>query len=110
MQRERQLLGAQRCRLRTVGNFITSHLIEDGAATVVGGRQAVLRAPQMSLHLPFGLREEAEARGVADCAGQGADGKRSRIPERIQYAGSAVEFAESLLAPGKMIHLFQGGP
>src|SRR5713226_338012 len=60
---------------------------------------------EMLLDLALGLGEEREIPLVAEGAGQGSDGERSGIPERVQQARPAAELADALGAPGEMVFL-----
>src|SRR5260221_7296856 len=63
----------------------------------------------MRIHLALGLGEERQAPAVAERAGGGADGKRARIPQRIEQARRATELPDPLGAPREMVLLLARG-
>ncbi|MNJ64524.1 hypothetical protein D3C77_604810 [compost metagenome] len=64
---------------------------------------------QMGLDLFFGFGHETQIARHAGVARQHAQGKRTRVPDRVQQAGPAVQFRQSLVAPDQMIHFLGGG-
>ena len=85
------------------------HHPEDLAAALVGGRQGLEVLVQVGLDLALGFHHEAQVPAVAAQAGRGADRIAAGIPERVEQAGPAVEFAQAPGAPGQVVGLFLGG-
>ncbi len=92
-----------------VTGFVIVHLLQDLAGALVLGWQLLQMALQMGTDLVFGFLHKAQAPAVADNAGAGTNAKRHQIPQRIEKAGVAVQFIQTLLAPGQMILFFLGG-
>ena len=63
----------------------------------------------MLLDLALGLHDEAQADGIAGTPGQQADAEGAGVPERIEQAGTGVEFLQALARPGEVIGLLAGG-
>src|SRR6476661_5988815 len=104
----------QSCRARvfclpTVADLVVAHRLDDGATSLVVGRQPFEMALEMAFHLPLSFGHEAEARLVAEQCRERADAERAGIPEWIENAGSRAEFAQPRLAPGEVVGLFAGG-
>ena len=90
-------------------HFIVCHLFEYGAAAVIRRCEPQKMPAQMSLDLPLGFGDEAQAGPVAaqeTC--RRAYRERTHVPERIQKAGASVELGQALLAPGEVIRFFPG--
>ena len=89
-----------------VACFILFHLFEDTPRPVVVCGQFLQVTFKMFDNLVFGFSQEAETPLVADNSRGGTNGKRAGIPERVEQAGMAAEFFESLPAPGEVIIFF----
>src|SRR5216684_1592527 len=63
----------------------------------------------MRLYLPFRLSDKPQVGAATQCAREGAEGEGTRVPEGIEDAGTALEFAQASLAPGEMVGLLAGG-
>jgi putative redox protein len=83
----RQHLAAGVLRVVGMPPFVARASARRWPRAVVGGRQAVQVAGQVLLDLALGLDHEAQAGGVAQAAGQQADGKGAGVPQRVQQAG-----------------------
>src|SRR5690349_15878209 len=92
-------------RLLAVPNFVVAHGLDDGPAAEIFGRQLFEMALQMAFDLALGFGHEPEARTVSEQRREGADAEGSRIPERVEHAGSAAQLLEPGFAPGEMVGL-----
>ena len=90
-------------------HLIVRHLFEYGPAASIRFAQSLHVAPQMGFHLAFRLGNQPEVGAPSQHPGQGAYGKGSCIPQRIENAGSAIELAKPKFAPREMVGLFSGG-
>ena len=89
-------------------DLIVGHLFENSPAAWIGCTQAFHMAPQMRFHLPLRLGDEPQVGPPSERAGKGAYCKGTGIPQGIQEARPAAQFAQTELAPGEMIGLFGG--
>src|SRR5690606_30252894 len=58
---------------------------------------------QVRFHLALGLDHEAEVPAVAAQAGQHPQGVAAAVPQRVEQAGTRVEFAQAVGAPGQVV-------
>ena len=84
------------------------HLLEQGAAAVIAGRELREVIIEVLDHLAFGLDDEPETPPIAGKPGRGADGERTGVPERIESARRRTELFEPRATPHEMIVLFAG--
>src|SRR5690606_9192350 len=89
--------------------LVGGHLAQDRSALLIRGRQPVEVVLEMRLDLMLRLGDEAEARGVAEAAGDEADAEAAGIPERAERARPPAELVEPFSAPDQMIPLLAGG-
>src|SRR5579883_3179949 len=92
-----------------VSSLIRAHLLHDGAALQIAGRQAAEVLVEMTLDLPLRLHDEAEAGPIAGESGQRPDAERARIPQRVEEARAGFELPQPCLAPGEMVGLLASG-
>ncbi len=92
-----------------VARLVELHHLENLAAALVGRRQGLQVLVQVRFHLALGLHHEAQVPAVAAQAGEGADGVAAGIPERVEQAGAAVQFAQAVGAPAQVVGLFLCG-
>ncbi len=83
-------------------------------ATIAREARVALRKPfEMSLQVLFdltlGFRHESEARAVADARGRQADREGASVPERVEQAGPAAQFADALFRPRQVVGFLAGG-
>ncbi len=64
---------------------------------------------QVLLDLALGFRHESEACAVADARGSQADRECASVPERVEQAGPATQFADALFRPRKVVRFLAGG-
>ena len=65
-------------------HFIGLHGPDNRARTRVAGRQPAQVPFEMPLDLALGFGHESQTHAVAQAPGDGAEGERPRIPERVQ--------------------------
>ena len=65
-------------------HLVVAHLLDDGEALGVGGRQTIDVTGQMLLDLSLGLDDESEIGPIAGKARRDADRESAGIPERIE--------------------------
>src|SRR5262245_56466253 len=92
-----------------MAGFVGAHRLDHGARALVAFRPRLQVAGEVLLDLPLGFGEEGEIPAVPQRAGGGADGERSRVPERIEQARPAAELADALGAPREMVLLLARG-
>src|SRR3546814_11550845 len=63
---------------------------------------------QVRRDLALGLDHEAQVPAVAAQAGHQADGVAAGVPDRVEQAGAAVEFAQAVGAPGQVVGFLLG--
>ncbi len=83
--------------------LVVAHLLQDRARPVVGYGDLFQMAIQVLLDLVLGLGDEAQADPVARAPRRPADGKRARVPERVEQAGTRAELAQPFGAPAKVV-------
>src|SRR5437868_13899083 len=89
--------------------FVGAHLMNDGACARIVMWQQAKMVIEMFDHLALGFRHEAEAGLVAGETRYGADGERSREPQRSEHAGASAQFFDASGAPRQMIGFLQIG-
>ena len=99
----RQGRGAGTLRLLTMPDFVVAHGLDNGPASKIFGRQLIEVTLEMTFDLALSLGDEAQAGAVPEQCGERADAEGSRIPEGVEYAGSATQFLEPGFAPGEVI-------
>lgn len=93
-----------------VGDFIGLHLQDDGTRSRVGRRQQIHVALQMGLDLAFGLDHKTQTDFVtAQLARCKADGKRARVPKRVEPRGASIQIVQSFLRPSQVVGFFAAG-
>ncbi len=90
-------------------DLLVRHLFEYDATTLIRLPQTLHVAPQMGLHLAFRLGDKPEVGAPSEHPGQGTYRKGPGIPQGVENAGSAIEFAKPKFAPRQMVGLFRGG-
>ena len=92
-----------------VPHLVVLHLGNDRARGGVALRKPLEMSLQVLLDLAFGFRHEAEAGAVADARGSQADRERASVPERVEQAGPATQFADALLRPRQVVGFLARG-
>ena len=110
LDRPGQFSGPRVNSILAVFFLFIAHLLDDGPALEVLGRQVVEMTVEMRANLPFRLGDEPEAPFVTQDAAHGADRKGARVPEWTQFADVLAKFVDALLAPGEVIELLIGRP
>src|SRR5690606_10019463 len=103
--RRRQHPGAGLFGVVGVAGLVDLHLPQDLAAALVALGQRFEVLVEVGLDLAFGLDHAAEVPAVAAQAGQHAQGVAPAVPQRVEHAGTAVELAQALGAPGQVVGL-----
>ena len=91
-----------------MAGFVGLHHGQDLAAAQVGRRKGLQVLVKVRLHLALGFHHEPQAPAIAAQAGQGAQRVTAGVPQRVEHAGTAVQFAQAVGAPGQVVGLFLG--
>ena len=95
--------------MQTMPCLIDAHLLEYRArARIAGGKLFQVRI-QVIPDLFFRFRYEAQTGFIAGQSGEGADRKRTGIPERIQDALTSAQLIDPRGTPCKMIRFLLSG-
>ena len=101
--RRRQDARAGRFGRGGMAGLVGLHRLQDRAAARVGGRQRLQVLVDVRLDLVLGLDHEAQVPAVAAQAGERADRVAAGVPQRVEQARAAVEFAQAVGAPGQVV-------
>ncbi len=102
-----QRYAASRFGLLGVACLVGFHLLHDRATGCIVFRQFLQMAIQVRFDLALRFDHETKADRITDQSGNRANRPSTPVPNWIQQARPAVEFTQSLPAPGKVICFFR---